>query len=157
MEQNPLVGDDDLLSPSLSQTSRRELPAGSRPWRLGSQFYVAFFGGPLALGAIGFLNAERLGLPRVRALWIAGIGIAAFAAVVAAALLLDFETATPRLLVAVAGVASFAAARELQKEADRYYGLNRNEELAYDSLWQPGLVAVLVCGIGSLALLQGLT
>jgi hypothetical protein len=52
-----------------------------------------------------------------------------------------------RVLVAVAGVVSFLGIRELQKDPDRLYGLNRDEDEAYDSLWGPGLAAVLVCGI----------
>jgi hypothetical protein len=64
-EQSP-ERDADLFSPSLTRSVRRDLPAGSRPWRLASQFYVAFFGGPLAAGAIGLLNGKRLGLPRER-------------------------------------------------------------------------------------------
>ncbi|NUT54442.1 MAG: hypothetical protein HOQ03_00480 [Thermoleophilia bacterium] len=148
--------DDDLFSPSLSQTSRPELPAGSRPWRLGSQFYVAFFGGPLAMAAIGFLNATRLGLPRSRARQIAAAGAAAFAGAVATVLALDSDV-TPRLIVAVAGVACYVVARRLQRDADRLYGLGKDEELAYDSLVGPGLLAAVVGGFGTIAVLTGLS
>ena len=147
--------DADLFSPSLKQSARRDLPEGSRPWRLRSQFYVAFLGGPLALGAIGFLNGGRLGLSRERRWAIAGIAIAAFVAVVAlAAVVLAAGTNVnrgPRLMLTVAGVVSFLAAHELQKDADRLYGLNRDEEQTYDSLWGPGIGAVLLAGISSLA------
>ena len=54
---------DELFAPTLSQTARTELPPGEKPWRLNSQFYVAFFGGPLAAGTIGYLNGKRLGVP----------------------------------------------------------------------------------------------
>jgi hypothetical protein len=52
-----------------------------------------------------------------------------------------------RALIAVSGVASYLVARQLQKDGDRLYGVNRNDDEAYDSLWGPGLAAVLVCGI----------
>jgi hypothetical protein len=147
--------DADLFSPSLRQSARRDLPAGSRPWRLRSQFYVAFFGGPLAAAAIGFLNGRRLGLSRERLWAIAGIGIVAFVAVLAlAGLVLAADTSVnrgPRLMLTVAGVVSFLAAHELQKDADRLYGLNRDEEQTYDSLWGPGLGTVLLAGIFSVA------
>jgi hypothetical protein len=139
--------DTDLFAPSLTQTGLRELPAGSRPWRLGSQFYVAFFGGPLAIGAIGFLNGKRLALSQQRLWAIAGTGIAGFLALVVAVAVLIDPGGRARLLVAVAGVVSFLGIRELQKDPDRLYGLNRDEDDAYDSLWGPGLAAVLVCGI----------
>jgi hypothetical protein len=138
--------DTDLFAPSLTQTGLRELPAGSRPWRLGSQFYVAFFGGPLAIGAIGFLNGKRLALSQHRLWAIAGAAIAGFLALVVAAVVID-PGGRARVLVAVAGVVSFLGIRELQKDPDRLYGLNRDEGDAYDSLWGPGLAAVLVCGI----------
>lgn len=148
--------DADLFSPSLTQSVRRELPAGSRPWRLDSQFYVAFFGGPLAVGAIGYLNGKRLGLSRERLWALAGIGVAGFVAVVVVAVIADIGT-RGRILLAVAGVASFLVARELQKDANRVYGLSRNEHEAYDSLVGPGLAAVLLSGLASLAVLTAVT
>ena len=156
MAHDPFVHDDDLFSPSLSQTANRQLPEGSRPWRLGSQFYVAFFGGPLAIAAIGFVNAARLGLPGSRRWQIAAAGAAGLAGAVAAVLLLDWDV-TPRLTVAVAGVASYLIVRRLQKDADRLYGLGRDEDLAYDSLVGPGLLAVVVGGLATVAALTGLS
>ncbi len=150
------MDDDDLFSPSLSQSTTRQLPEGSRPWRLGSQFYVAFFGGPLAIAAIGFLNATRLGLPSSRRWQIAGAGAAALAGAAVAVLLLDSD-ATPRLVVAIAGAACYVVVRRLQQDADRLYGLGRDEELAYDSLVGPGLLAVVVGGAATIAFLLGLS
>ena len=148
--------DADLFSPSLTQSVRRELPAGSRPWRLDSQFYVAFFGGPLAVGAIGVLNGKRLGLSRERLLALGGIGLAGFVAVVVVVVVADIGT-RGRILLAVAGVASFLVARELQKDANRIYGLSRNEDQAYDSLLRPGLAAVLLSAFVSLAVLAAVS
>jgi hypothetical protein len=143
----------------LTGSRRRELPAGERPWRLGSQFYVAFFGGPLAAGAIGYVNAKRLGLPGPRLTAIAAIGVACFVGAVAVAVALADTDAGrgPRLMLAVAGVVAYLGVRELQKEADRLYGLTRDDEQAYDSLWGPGLAAVVLLGIFSVVVVAALT
>jgi len=154
MAEKPGARDEDMFSPSLTQTARRELPSGEKPWRLGSQFYVAFFGGPLAAGAIGYLNGRRLGLSLERQLAIIGIGIAGFAAALTVAgIVLDDESGGRRLPLAIAGVASYLACRQLQRDADRLYGLDRDEDQAYGSLWAPGLGAVLLLGTFSLIVL----
>ena len=150
---------DDLFTPTLTQSERRLLPAGKRPWRLSSQFYVAFFGGPLAAGMIGYLNGKRLGLPRARLVAILAVGAVGFLAALSAAIVLVNAEAGrgPRLMIAVAGVAAFLAARELQKDADQLYGMNRGEEQAYDSLWAPGLGVLFVFGFFSNAVIAGVT
>jgi fatty acid desaturase len=147
-----MSNDTDLFTPTLTQTGLRELPAGSRPWRLGSQFYVAFFGGPLAIGAIGFLNGKRLELSQQRLWAIAAAALAGFLALVVAVAVVD-PGGRARVMIAVAGVASFLVIRELQKDPDRLYAINRDEDDAYDSLWGPGLAAVLVCGIAEAVVL----
>jgi hypothetical protein len=73
---------DKLLRPTL-QDQRR---TGARPWRVESQVYVGFFGGPLAIGAIAFLNSHRLGVP--------GNGRARISAITAIVLLLGLVTST---------------------------------------------------------------
>ena len=145
--------DTDLFAPSLTQTRLRDLPAGSRPWRLGSQFYVAFFGGPLAIGTIGYLNGKRLGLSQARLWAIAGVGAVGFAAVLIAASAFVDAGSRGRALIAISGVLSYLVARELQKDGDRLYGVNRSDDEAYDSLWGPGLAAVLGCGIAQAVVL----
>ena len=159
MSEGSAERDADLFSPTLTESARRELPAGSRPWRLGSQFYVAFFGGPLAAGAIAVLNGRRLGLSRERLWAIAGIGLAGFVVLLAVVtVVLDPEAdGGPRLILAVAGVASFVAVRELQKGADRLYGLQREEAQAYDSMLPSGVAVVLACGVASVLVLLAVT
>ena len=71
-------------------------------------------------------------------------------------LLLDSDV-TPRLVVAIAGAVCYLVVRRLQKDADRLYGLGRDEELAYDSLVGPGLLAVVVGGFATIAFLVGLS
>jgi hypothetical protein len=57
-------------------------------------------------------------------------------------------------MIAATGVVAFLVVRELQKDADRRYGLGRDEELAYDSLVQTGLVVALAAGILSILVLS---
>ena len=139
--------DDELFSPSLRD--RAEVRLAQRPWRLGSQFYVAFFGGPLAAALIGVVNGRRLGVDGGRLLAIAAAGAAALGLAVAVGASLDGDDARPRFFLAVAGVATFLVARQLQKAADERYSRGRSEEQIYDSLWWPGLAAVIVCGLAS--------
>lgn len=141
--------DDDLFTPSLSD--RAEVPPGSRPWRLGSQFYVAFFGGPLAAAAIGVVNGRRLGIDLGRLVAIATAGLGALCLAVAVAASLDSEDASPRWILVPAGVATYFVARQLQKAADDRYRRGRPDDQVYGSLWGPGLAAVFVCGIVSIA------
>jgi uncharacterized membrane protein len=144
---------DELLTPSLTQSALRELPPGRKPWRLGSQFYVSFFGGPLAAAAVGFMNADRLELPRDRRAAIVAAGLLGFALAIALLLTVDSEWTRPRFLLAVTGVLAYAVVHRLQHAADRRYALGRDDESAYDSLWQAGLAIVLVAGLASAAVL----
>lgn len=141
--------DDDLFTPSLKGVRRDSLPGTARPWRLSSQFYVAFFGGPLAAAAIAWLNGGRLGLSDARRLAIAGIGAAGL--LVTLLLMVAIDPATDgsiRLVVIVVGVVCYLATRELQKPADRVYAAGR-DQAAYASLWLRGIATALVCGVAT--------
>jgi peptidoglycan/LPS O-acetylase OafA/YrhL len=142
--------EDDLFTPSLAGGRRAVPAAGRRPWRLGSQFYVAVFGGPIAAGLVGYLNGKRLGLPPRRLAAVAGIAAAALVAVaiVAAVVAANANEDRPlRLVSMVGGAAAYVGIRQLQKDADRRYGVGRSEDESYDSLWLPGLGIALVGGI----------
>jgi hypothetical protein len=143
---------DELFTPSLTQTRRRILVEGERPWRLGSQFYVAFFGGPVGAATVGWLNGGRLQLPQARRVAIAAAGLAAFALAAVLVRAVDSEWASPRFLLAATGVLAYAVSRWLQHAADRRYGIGQED--TYDSLWGPGLAIVLVCGFASAAVLM---
>jgi multisubunit Na+/H+ antiporter MnhB subunit len=122
-------------------------PEGARPWRLGSQLYVAFFGGPLGAAAIGWFNGGRLGLSRSRSAVIVVIGAAGFLVTLALVVAIDAGSGrSPRLVMAGVGVACYVATRELQKPADTRYAVGRDQD-AYDSLWLPGIATVIVCGL----------
>jgi hypothetical protein len=141
---------EDLFAPSLGGGRRRVPPAGERPWRLGSQFYVAFLGGPVAAGLVGYLNGRRLGLPPARLAAIAAVGVASLAAVaVAVAAVGESENRPLRLLSAVAGVVAYLGIRRLQQDADRRYGVGRRDDETYDSLWLPGLGIVVLGGLAA--------
>ena len=141
---------DDLFQPSLRGVARKPREEGNRPWRLGSQFYVAFFGGPLAVAAIAWFNAERLGMPSSARRWIPAIGLAGLVASVVAAVAIDTDLGgAQRLIVRIAGVAAFGLLYLLQRAPDRvYHAFNEGDEDAlYDSLWGPGLAATFGLGI----------
>jgi hypothetical protein len=145
------VDRDDLLQPTLAGHERR-VP-GPKPWRLGSQVYVAFFGGPLAVGAIAAYNSVTLGMPRSARLTIAGIALAAEAAFAAAILLT--ETDSTRLFGIVAGLAAFGGVYLLQRSPDRVYHYHADDEEPYDSLFGAGLFAVIVARIAEAIVYAG--
>jgi hypothetical protein len=136
------VDKDDLLQPTLAGHERRPM---YKPWRLGSQVYVAFFGGPLAVGAIAAYNSITLGMPRSARFAIAAIALAAEAAFAAAILLT--ETDSTRLISIVAGLAAFGGVYLIQRSPDRVYHFHTDEDEPYDSLFGAGLFAVIVARI----------
>jgi hypothetical protein len=143
--------DDDLFAPALEGRRRRVLAKGERPWRLNSQLWVAFFGGALAVAAIAWVNAKRLGVDPARRRLIPVVGIAGLVATIAIVeLVLDGEFgSSQRILGRLVGVAAGGVLVALQTSADRVYhsyGEGDEDEL-YDSLWGPGLAATLGLGL----------
>ena len=158
--ETPTRNDDDLLSPSLEGRRAVRPAKGSRPWRLGSQFYVAFFGGALAATVIAWLNSGRLGLEAQRRRLIPLVGLAAVVAeVVALALLVgDPSSREIRFSGRVAGVAAYGALYWLQRPVDRLYHATTegDDDDIYDSLWVPGLIATFVLGTVQALVVLGL-
>jgi hypothetical protein len=152
--------EDDLFTPSLAG-GRRGVPApGRRPWRLGSQFYVAVFGGPVAAGLVGYLNGKRLGLAGGRLAAIAGIGAVALVVVAAVAAVVaqrSDESRPLRLVSMVGGAAAYVGIRQLQKDADRRHGIGRSDDESYDSLWLPGFGIALLGGLAAAIVILGAT
>ena len=133
----------DLLTPTLTEHRPRDWHE-RLPWRLGSQVFVAFLGGPVAVTIIAVLNGARLRMPRERLLLMAAIGVAGTIAGVLAAGLIDLGSA--RLLVQVAGVLTAGPLHLLQRSPDRVHSTfspHHDPEDDYGSLWLPGLGAVL--------------
>lgn len=148
---------DALFEPSLQGRVYTAEPPAKRPWRLGAQVFVAFFGGSLALTAIAFLNARRLDLPAGRRWLILAVGLV-WGLLGLAALAYLFEN--PGLVTRILGesleprtglrigsrvlaVLLFGLFYALQKSADRGYAIRyAKAEEPYASLWIPGLLAV---------------
>ena len=150
---------DPLRSPTLQDREPRVL-SGERPWRLESQFWVAFFGGPLAASAIAFLNCRRLGVDERTRRWVFAVAAAGLGAAVLFALgLVAADVGSgARLGNQAAGVLAYLPLRRLQKSADRVYRFyeERSDDDAYASLWGPGLAAVFGLGLPVTLALAGL-
>ena len=147
-----------FLTPSLAGAARVEAAPGQRPWRPQSMFYVAFFGGLLPLTWIAYQNAERLGMPadaRRRIAIVGGlvtlavmVAMGAFIAdpsrlsIVSSAFPDMRPTQVVRLLTRASAVGLYLLFLSWLKSANRRYAAFGAGE--YDSLWRPGLVAVIV-------------
>ena len=134
---------DELLQPTVAPARARPLP-----WRVQSQFWVAFFGGVPAVTAIALLNARRLGSSARKQWLILLVGLAGVALFLAFLVLKDSSSKT---LVRAAGrilaVAIFLVFAWIQRADDRHYQVFGAGD--YASLWGPGIAAV----IGSIVLL----
>ena len=147
---------DDLFAPSLRGVRRAPLPEGSRPWRLGSQLYVGFFGGALPVAAIAWVNAGRVGVPASRRRLIPLIGLAGVVATIAAAVVGGTDLgSTNRLIARIAGVVTFGLLFLVQRPFDRVYHsfTEGDEEQIYDRMWGPGLAATVGLGLIQVLLL----
>jgi len=149
---------EDLFAPSLQDVPRLGPPAeGERPWRLGSQFYVAFFGGALAVTAIASLNARRLGAPKETQRWILVLGAVGVVASVIVSWALFGRDLGRSLRIAhrVVAVLLAGALYKVQQRPDRVYAFRAqgDDDEQYDSLWVPGLVAALVGGLVQVGIL----
>ena len=156
---NDRAHEHNLLEPALRGVSRSRRDEGDQPWRLGSQLYVGFFGGPLAVAAIAWINSDRLGMPARRRLLTLVVGLAAFLAMLVAAVATEQGIGgSQRLVLSLAGVASFGILFLLQRSPDRVYHAfaEGDEDQMYDSLWGPGLAATLGFGFVQVAILLAL-
>jgi hypothetical protein len=136
---------DELLAPSLG-THRPRARDAARPWRLGSQVYVAFFGGPLAVTAIAFANAARLQVPLPKRMAILGVGLVAFGAVFAVAFGLgDAGREGLRVALHLVAVAGWGVMYLIQRPYERIFMAFGDQ--GHQSLIVPGLLAVVVCGV----------
>jgi hypothetical protein len=150
--RNP-VDDRDLLQPTLA--GRDERPQDRpRPWRLTSQVYPAFLGGPLAVGGIAVLNSFWLRLPVPTRIAIGALAVIAEAALTAVVYTADLGSAA-RLASAFAGVAVYGAAHLLQRSADRVYHFHSTEDEPYASLFWPGLGAIVAARLVETLVLFG--
>jgi hypothetical protein len=151
--------EDDLLSPSVADAETAERST-ERPWKLGSQFIVAFFGGPLAAALIGYLNMKRLGVPDCmgRSFALVAVGGLALGGLATLGIMAaDFGSAA-RLGNQVAGVLMYGFTYRFQRSGDRVYQFysDSSDDDAYDSLVGPGFAAVFGLGIPSVVFCAGI-
>jgi hypothetical protein len=152
---------DELLEPTLQDY----VAPTDAPWRLDSQFFVAFFGGPLALAGIAYINALRLGIPKPRRYAVLWIAAGALLAEIVALVVLDVTgalgglkdngTQPLRLINQAAGVLAYPFVRRVERSADRVYRLSHEDE-DYSSLVGPGILAVIVGGLVGLGIVAWL-
>src|SRR5262245_6472797 len=139
---------DDLLRPSLQGFEPPGAGGGPPPWHLGSQFYIAFLGGPLAATIIAWLNASRLDIvPHRRlAILLGGVGATLAAAFAVSHFGLGVGHESMRfvrvgwraLALILCGVFYL-----MQKSTDRLYQMNAPSEPAYASPWIAGTAIVV--------------
>jgi anti-sigma factor RsiW len=149
---------DPLLRPTL-QDREGDNALRERPWRLHSQFWVAFFGGALAVSVIASLNSRRLGVAGDSRRWIPVIAVLGLgsAALLAVLLVTSGIGSGARLANQVGGVVAYLPLQKIQKSADRvYHFYSDSPEDAYDSLWGPGLAAVFLLGLPVTVALAGI-
>lgn len=143
--------DDDLFAPVLQGRESGVPLSGERPWRLSSQFYVAFFGGTLAVATIAWVNAGRLGLEPVKRRLIPVVAIVGLVATIVAVELFGGSgvESGQRIVGRVVALAAGGVLYGLQVGADRvYHAFNEgDEEALYDVMWGPGLAATVGLGI----------
>jgi hypothetical protein len=138
---------DELLRPTIGAGVDLKV----RPWRLKSQIYVAFFGGPIACTVIAFLNARRLGVDAAERRTILVAGAIALTVSTAAYIFLEdlLGSEDPYAMVptiaatAIAMICSLIQQRR-QRPMDRAFQLRGAE---YRALWGPGIAATIGGGI----------
>jgi hypothetical protein len=137
---------DDLFTP----TVRSPRVTGGRPWRPFSQVVVGLLGGTLAVTAIVYRNAGRLGAgSRERHLILLSGGIAFLVTiplvVFAVSAVLNGISDGVEIVIRLPAVAAALVQIRILRRLDRLYGLRGGE---YGSLWVPGFLAVFLGGAG---------
>lgn len=150
---------DELLRPTV--TAEASAPR-EKPWRVQSQFWVAFFGGALALSVIAVINARRLGVPPRKRAWMIVLSLLALAVIFGFWLnqpeaakfgALLREGRELRLVGRVTAVLLFLALAAFQRPADAHFRVFTDAE--YASLWSAGIASTLILGSLQTLLLAG--
>jgi hypothetical protein len=146
--------ESDLLTPSLS--GWRPTVVNRPPFRLNSQFWLAFFGGPVAVTAIAVLNARRLKLPETvqRRMVVGGILVLLLEFAVAWAVIVGFgldpdrgarARLLPRWSFSLINLLWAAMLVRWQTPGARWHESFGGGE--YASMWGPGFIAALVSAV----------
>lgn len=146
--------DDALFTPSI----RNERLPDPAPYRVGSTFYVGFFGGPIAATIVAVANAGRLGVqPQVRRN-VALVGVIGLVATLVAGGALagqESESGLTRLAVRILGIVTALVQARLLTPRERYW---QGRGVQPSSLWALGIAAVVGGGITNavlIAMLRG--
>ncbi|MDQ1647234.1 MAG: hypothetical protein QOJ50_3418 [Cryptosporangiaceae bacterium] len=133
---------DELLQPTVPALD----PSRTPPWRQSSQAYVAFFGGTLAGTVIAWVNSGRLGASARQRAAIVGTGVVLLALAVPVVLwaVRSDSGLSLRLLTRIPAVAAYGIQARIVRPLDRSFSLRGGERA---SLWAPGLVTVVGCGL----------
>lgn len=140
---------DELLQPTVQNAPVRPR---AKPWRLQSQFWVAFLGGALPYAVIAFINAQRLGLETKKRWWMAIATAAALGVLVVlwlqrpvSADFVTFARGTrdTRLYSRITAVVLYLIVSQIQKPADAHYRVFGDD---YESLWVAGIGATIIVG-----------
>jgi hypothetical protein len=145
---------ENLLEPALAGRPARIGVA--RPWRLPSQFYVAFLGGVLAVGALAILNARRLGMTVAQQATIGAAALAGFVAVVVLAA--SFAPSSDLHLAGrVVAVVAWGAMYLVQRTPDRIHSYHFDGDEPYASLVTTGAALVVGFAVTQIALVAMIT
>ena len=140
---------DELLRPTVAPPA----PRGPLPWRVASQFWVAFLGGVPAVTAIAFLNAGRLGANESKRRWIllaGGVALLLTIALMGWLGMTNEHRSTSRIGVRVIAVLLYLVLARIQRDDDGRHQVFGSGE--YASLWIPGLVATVVSAVAVVGL-----
>jgi hypothetical protein len=143
--------EDDDLDELLPPTVTPARTSGYKPWRVQSQFWVAFFGGILAVTGVAFINSRHLGMSaRSRRLILAcgAVALAIYVGLAGWVFTFPKDARTMRIAGRVLAVVLFLVLARIQREANNRYQLFGAGEFA--PLWGVGITASI---LGSLALL----
>lgn len=140
MSENDPGDFDELLQPTVAAPRKK---SAKLPWRVHSQFWVAFFGGVLAVTPIAYLNTYRLGTPARSRYLILLTGFVAVAAYAACAWIwFPAESRTLRMAGRIVAVVEYLALARIQRDDDNRHQIFGSGD--YASLWFPGIAAILV-------------
>ena len=140
---------DDLLQPTVSN----EPLLRDKPWRVSSQFWVAFFGGVLPVTLIAIANAIRLGMPREKRWLMAACGAIGLAVLFVLWLRVPHHAEYPKFVASgrdlrvygrIAAVVVYLALAGIQRKPDAHHQVFTGGE--YASLWGVGVVVTLIAG-----------
>lgn len=139
--------EDDLFRPTVAASVRD--PSLPKPWRIGSQLWVAFFGGCFAVLAVAWINAHRLGMDW-REVGVRMVGATAVAWALVTAALVGFIGFAGydveynryfRWAYRGAALLLHLYFARIQEAAHRRYLLTTNAD-DHASLWGPGVIAI---------------